>query len=176
MATPGEAECAVPGRRVELHAFRVLLEDLAGGRGRCVLIDGEPGIGKTALLDAVLEQARDVPGLTVCSASCDAADARTPLAVLLRALGADSDPEFSPRDAERPAAEHELPIAAAVERVFALLDRRSAEGPLLLAVDDLHAADEASLLVWQRLCAATTRTPLLLVGRSEERRVGKECA
>jgi DNA-binding CsgD family transcriptional regulator/tetratricopeptide (TPR) repeat protein len=154
MATPGEAECAVLGRHVESDTFRMLLEDLAGGRGRCVLVEGEPGIGKTALLDAVLEQARTIAGLTVCSAACDARTSQAPLAVLLRALSSDSPP--APPDG--------LPLAAAVERVFALIDRRSAEGPLLLAVDDLHEADEASLLVWQRLCAATTRTPLLLFG------------
>lgn len=41
-------------------------------------------------------------------------------------------------------------------------------------MDDLHAAEEASLLVWQRLCAATTRTPLLLIGtlRPVPRRTG----
>jgi DNA-binding CsgD family transcriptional regulator len=154
MATPGEAECAVLGRHVELDAFRVLLEDLAGGRGRCVLVEGEPGIGKTALLDAALEQARTIPGITVCSAACDAVGSQAPLSVLLRALSPNSPP----------APPEGLPLAAAVERVFALIDRRSAEGPLLLAIDDLHEADEASLLVWQRLCAATTRTPLLLVG------------
>jgi hypothetical protein len=35
---------------------------------------------------------------------------------------------------------------------------------VLLAVDDLHVADDASLLVWQRLYAVSTRAPLLLVG------------
>ena len=162
MATPGETECAEPGRQVELDAFQALFEDLAGGSGRCVLVEGEPGIGKTALLDAVLERARTVAGLAVCSAACDAIAARVPLSVLLKALGSGSNPDTD-RTA-RPAASHGLPLAAAVERVFALIDRRSAAGPLLLAVDDLHEADEASLLVWQRLCAATTRTPLLLIG------------
>ena len=150
------------GRRVETDAFRVLFEDLADGRGRCVLVEGEPGIGKTALLDAVLRQARTVTGLTVCAAACDELAAHTPLSVLLKALGPSSAADTE--RAERPDAAPGLPTAAAVERVFALIDRRSAEGPLVLAVDDLHAADEASLLVWQRLCAATARTPLLLIG------------
>lgn len=162
MATPGETECAEPGRQVELDAFQALFEVLAGGSGRCVLVEGEPGIGKTALLDAVLQRARTVAGLTVCSAACDAAAARVPLSVLLTALGSGSKPDTD-RTAQ-PAASHGLPLAAAVERVFALIDRRSAEGPMVLAVDDLHEADEASLLVWQRLCAATARTPLLLIG------------
>ena len=146
------------GRHVELDAFRALSEDLASGSGRCVLVEGEPGIGKSALLDAVLERARAIAGLTVCSAVCDAAAARVPLSVLLTALGSNAESDTGA------AASHGLPLAAAVERVFALIDRRSAEGPLLLAVDDLHEADEASLLVWQRLCAATARTPLLLIG------------
>jgi DNA-binding CsgD family transcriptional regulator/tetratricopeptide (TPR) repeat protein len=172
MATPGGAECAVLGRRVELDTFRVLLEDLAGGRGRCVLIDGEPGIGKTALLDAVLEQARAIDELTVCSAACDTTSSRTPLSVLLKALSSGSEPDAGRIDL--PSAPDGVPLAAAVERVFALIDQRSADGRLLLAVDDLHAADEATLLVWQRLCAATARTPLLLMGtlRPVPRRTG----
>jgi len=167
MATPGEAECAELGRHVELDAFQALSEDLAGGAGRCVLVEGEPGIGKTALLNAVLERARRITGLTVCSAACDASTSRVPLSVLLTALESGLNPDTANPDTDRtaqPTASRDLPLAAAVERVFALVDRRSAEGPLLLAVDDLHEADEASLLVWQRLCAATARTPLLLIG------------
>jgi DNA-binding CsgD family transcriptional regulator/tetratricopeptide (TPR) repeat protein len=171
MATPGEAECAVLGRHVELDTFRGLLEDLVDGRGRCVLVEGEPGIGKTALLDAALARARTIAGLTVCSAACDALPSQAPLSVLLRALSSNSSPDTDdtesaarPTHSTHPVPPDGFPLASAVERVFALIGRRSAEGPLLLAVDDLHEADEASLLVWQRLCAATTRTPLLLVG------------
>ena len=150
------------GRRVELAAFQGLLADVAGGgRGRCVLVEGEPGIGKTALLTAVLRRAGTVPGLTVCAAAAAEPSARRPpLSVIFEALGTDPEPA---RPAE--ASEEPNPLAAyAVERVLALVERRLADGPLLLAVDDLHAADDASLLVWQRLYAVSTHAPLLLVG------------
>ena len=145
MATPGDPECALIGRRGELGVLRGLLDDLAGGRGRCVLIEGEPGSGKTALLDTLAEAAGpDRAGFAAAAGDPPA----QPLAVLFKALGEDGGG----------------PAADAVERVFALVDQRCADGPLLLALDDLHAADEASLLVWQRLCAVATRSPLLLVG------------
>ncbi|MEV5542371.1 hypothetical protein AB0L13_36675 [Saccharopolyspora shandongensis] len=38
-----------------------------------------------------------------------------------------------------------------------------ATSPLILVIDDLQWADEAIVLVWHRLCAATSQLPLLLV-------------
>jgi DNA-binding CsgD family transcriptional regulator len=134
------------GRDVEIAALRGVLEELAHGRGRGVLIEGEPGSGKSALLDTLLRGAE----CTVRSASCVEADGQAPLAALLSAL------RSRPPDAATE--------AVAVGHVLTLVDELCARGPLLLAVDDLHSADEASLLVWQRLCAVAARSPLLLVG------------
>ena len=44
-----------------------------------------------------------------------------------------------------------------------IVDRLCATRPVLLAFDDLQWADQASLLVWQRLSAAVNQIPLLLV-------------
>ncbi|MFA9270820.1 MAG: AAA family ATPase, partial [Baekduiaceae bacterium] len=45
------------GRAHELTEIDTLLADAAAGRGRALLIRGEPGIGKTALLDCALDRA-----------------------------------------------------------------------------------------------------------------------
>jgi DNA-binding NarL/FixJ family response regulator/DNA polymerase III delta prime subunit len=138
------------GRDVEIAALRGVLEELAHGRGRGVLIEGEPGSGKSALLETLLRDAECTAECTVRAASCVEADGRTPLAALLRALRSDT-PDSTAE-------------ALAVGRILALVDELCARGPLVLSVDDLHAADEASLLVWQRLCAVAAHSPLLLVG------------
>jgi predicted ATPase len=44
-ATPG-----LVGRDAELGRLAGLLDDLRAGRGAAVLVEGEPGIGKSALL------------------------------------------------------------------------------------------------------------------------------
>jgi AAA ATPase domain len=52
---------AVPlvGRDAELSRLSGWVADLAAGHGHAALIDGEPGIGKTALLHASAEMAAD---------------------------------------------------------------------------------------------------------------------
>jgi predicted ATPase len=47
-------------REEELRDLDLLLDEaLGGGRGRVVLIEGEPGIGQTRLLDALRGRARE---------------------------------------------------------------------------------------------------------------------
>jgi DNA-binding CsgD family transcriptional regulator/tetratricopeptide (TPR) repeat protein len=54
--------------------------------------------------------------------------------------------------------------AAAVERLAELVDRLCAHRPILLVVDDLHWADEASLALWAQLSRAAAQLPLVLIG------------
>ena len=56
------------------------------------------------------------------------------------------------------------PVLAAAERMLVLVDRACGDGPVVLVVEDLHWADEPSLLVWNRLARAVDQIPLLLVG------------
>src|SRR6185503_13128643 len=53
--------------------------------------------------------------------------------------------------------------AVAAERVLAYLRVTCAETPTVLVVDDLQWADEATVLLWDRLVAITRHLPLLLV-------------
>ena len=47
------------GRDDTLDRLRGALDDAVGGRGRVVLVAGEPGIGKTAVLGALADEATD---------------------------------------------------------------------------------------------------------------------
>src|SRR5262249_54425492 len=57
------------GRDLELGTFDQLLADLAEGVGRLVLVTGEPGIGKSSLLDEVGRRAQHL-GCGVLRAGC----------------------------------------------------------------------------------------------------------
>ena len=48
--------------------------------------------------------------------------------------------------------------------MLAKVDRLCAVSPVVLVTEDLHWADEASVLVWSRLARAVGQVPLLLVG------------
>ena len=56
MVTEGPAE-VLHGRRVEREALERLLEAVRGGQSRVLVVSGEPGVGKTALLESAIGSA-----------------------------------------------------------------------------------------------------------------------
>ncbi|MFE2753761.1 BTAD domain-containing putative transcriptional regulator, partial [Actinosynnema sp. NPDC059335] len=167
------------GRRDEIALLRGLVADVAAGRGAAVWVEGEAGIGKSALLTAALADAAR-RGCQVGWAVADESGRRFPLQAVHDCL--DLRPDGRPchvpghRNPTRHApARHDPahqdrtrqdPLPAAVDRLLGLVDRICADGPLLLVLDDLHRADDAGLLMWYRLLDATRRLPLLLVAAS----------
>src|SRR5206468_8368284 len=66
----------------ELRELDLLLDQaLGGGRGRVVLLEGQPGIGKTQLLDALRGRARE-RGATVLAARASELDRDFPFGVV----------------------------------------------------------------------------------------------
>ena len=61
------------GRKNELNRLDAFLTDALAGKSRVVLVTGGPGLGKTALLEAFVQQAMDVhPNLLVANGKCTA--------------------------------------------------------------------------------------------------------
>ncbi len=75
---PVTPACVLAGRANELALLDGLLGDLARGSGSAVLIEGEPGIGKTSLVRAALARrprtAAGTPGLRGCQVFWGAGD------------------------------------------------------------------------------------------------------
>ncbi|HEV2371818.1 MAG TPA: AAA family ATPase [Streptosporangiaceae bacterium] len=162
-------------RQQEVAALRERVRELAAGRGGSLLVEGEPGIGKSALLAVALADARDF-GCEVCWASCDELSQRLPLQVMFDCLGVhqmSADPDrVAVADLLRggfveaggvPGSRGD-PVAAMTERLLALVDVLCAASPVLMVLDDLQWADDASLLLWYRFVRAVEQVPLLLVG------------
>src|SRR5262249_14552839 len=76
---------ALVGRDSELAMLDRLVRELAGGQGGSVLIEGEPGIGKSALVRAALVKAADVSCRVFWGAGDELGQA-LPLLPLLEAL------------------------------------------------------------------------------------------
>ncbi|CCH32454.1 BTAD domain-containing putative transcriptional regulator [Actinosynnema sp. NPDC047251] len=167
------AEPVLLGRADEVAAVLDVVGDLAAGRGRALWIEGELGIGKSALLDVALARA-SAAGHQVAHAVADQLSARLPLQSAVDCLGVDVDSPDPRRSAaaqalrdRRPAAGSVFaaadPTAQAAGRLAALVEQLCADGPLVLALDDLQWADDDSVELWRKLAAGTRRLPLLLI-------------
>lgn len=157
------------GREEELARLRGAVEDAAGGRSRFVLVAAEAGIGKTRLTAELIETLG--VGVHVlagrCLAIADGGLPYAPLAEALRRLGHDLDPRvleaaLGPARDELarlvpglavdaravPAASGGSPDRAGQARLFELilgfLARLGADRPVLLVVEDVHWADDAT--------------------------------
>lgn len=152
------------GRAQEVTRFGGLVADVLAGRGGTLLVEGEPGIGKSELLAAGLS-AVERRGCQLAWAVADELHQRFPLHVITECLGAPAaarEPRRAILAADSILAASD-PFQAAADRLLAFVDEVCTRGPLVMVLDDLHWADEASVLVWQRLAAATRQLPLLLV-------------
>lgn len=148
---------ADPGTRPAEEGAAGEFLDSASVAPSALLIDGEPGIGKTTLWSATQERARE-RGFRVLSARVTAAEpvsAYTSLANLLSGLDPDiwADLPHPQRIAvDRVLLREHAAGAATDQRAVAaaflsIVDLLTDDGPVLLAIDDLQWLDPSSLHV-----------------------------
>jgi ATP/maltotriose-dependent transcriptional regulator MalT len=158
------------GRNEELARLIGCIREVAGGRGRAILIEGEPGIGKSALVRAACVEAASL-GCQVFWGAGDELGQTLPLLPLLDALRI-REPVANPQRGsivallrgELISGRGEDMPAALSEQLLALVDELCAANPTVLVVDDLQWADPPSVGLWERLARSVRHQPLLLVG------------
>lgn len=137
------------------------------GRGGVLLASGPAGIGKTALLGEVCQQA-DRSGLRVASAKFDRVDQVGPAAPVLALLRTGREPLTSAPEFEELTRLVAEPLLLA-DRIAAALEATAAEQPLLIALDDLQWADRVSRFLLRVLLSRLVGLPVvwLLAGRDD---------
>jgi DNA-binding CsgD family transcriptional regulator len=151
------------GRDRELAFLGSLVDGVRAGVGGAVLVEGEQGVGKSALLRAGLAAAADA-GCTVWRGAADELVQAFPLQLVASCVSAE-DPAAA--WAYLDASERMLtgdPVSARIERLLSVVDHMCALTPVLLMAENLQWADEASVTVWRRLSRAVGQLPLLLAG------------
>lgn len=169
------------GRRDVGDRIRAVLDQTADGRGVTVLVSGPAGVGKSAVLDMADALARR-QGWKVARGNASSVEGPWPYAPVLEALNAlcrrhpallDALGDDFRTEIERALSGRDLGWTGenSHQRLFvaaAELMRVAAAGPgLLLLVDDVHDADEASLRLLHYLsrCAIDERILLVLAHR-----------
>ena len=161
---------ALVGRDSEMALLTGLIREVARGRGSSVLIEGEPGIGKSELVRAAVAGAPEASCQVFWGAGDELGQA-LPLLPFLDGLRV-REPSTNPRRNTivrllrgEMAADRGTDVPAALaEQLLALITEQCAVRPTILVVDDLQWADQASITLWGRLARSTRQVPLLLVG------------
>ena len=168
--SPVTAAAVLVGRDNELALLDGLLREAARGRGGAVLIEGEPGIGKSRSYTPPWRP-RPRPAARSSGAWATNSSTALPLLPFLDALRV-REPSVNARRntivgllrgeiaADRGA---DVPAALA-EQLLALVAEECAVRPTVLVVDDLQWADPASVTLWGRLARTARQSPLLLIG------------
>lgn len=131
------------------------------GRGGFALVEGEAGIGKSALLAAMLVNARG-RGWDVRVAVGDELDRRRPFALIGAALDL-VDTEAPAVGAGGTGVIRPYAEAGVAETLVARAVGLAAQRPLVLALEDVHWADPASLEVLGRLARRLADVPILVI-------------
>jgi DNA-binding CsgD family transcriptional regulator len=158
------------GRDSEMAVLAKRMAELAAGQGGAVLIEGEPGIGKSSLVRAALAEAAELD-IEVFWGVGDELGQTLPLLPLIDALRV-REPSTNPRRNTilrllrgEVTTDDGMDVSAALaEQLLALLTEQCAVRPAVLIIDDLQWADQASVALWGRLVRSARQMPLLLIG------------
>jgi tetratricopeptide (TPR) repeat protein len=159
---PARGPAGLVGRDEELAYLDTMAERARAGSAEIVVVDGEAGIGKTALVRAWAAQ-RDAAGDVVLLATCGQLDRSMPLdallsalSALLRRLGPEAAADLLGQDAptltpllgagslagraELILADSMLGPAVLYAALVRVLGRLAVRGPLVVVIDDAHLA------------------------------------
>lgn len=161
------------GRDGEMARLAKVVELAKSGRGGMAFVEGEAGIGKTRLLNETLAAARQ-HGFEVFCGRCEPLERLRPFGPLAEAFGcarASPDPRLSSIGrlvAPAPEEAGGLALAGtlhyrAVEAFLELVEHLCVSGPVALALEDLHWADEPTLLTVRHLMRQVDCLPVAVL-------------
>jgi len=187
-ATAAAPTPVLVGREAPLARLRARLASAMAGRRQLVFVTGEPGIGKTALVEAFLSQVAGTEGLRIGRGQCveqyGAGEAYLPVLEALGRLGREprgqalvqvlrqhaptwlaqlpgllTDPDLDAVQRRAEGATRERMLRELVEA----LDVLTGDAPLVLLLEDLHWSDSATIDLLAMLARRREAARLLVI-------------
>ncbi len=176
------------GRKQTFDQAVAIWREAVNGKGQVLLISGEPGIGKTRFAQELTTYA-EISGGRVLSGQCYASGSvpYMPFGQMIRSLFENDllselsesliadllvlapDLKHSLRTYPLPASSLDEGEQTSLYRsVFTLCQFLTAQGPLLLFVDDIHWADSGTLGLLLHIAHQATNQPLLILASYRE--------
>jgi class 3 adenylate cyclase/tetratricopeptide (TPR) repeat protein len=180
---------ALVERDAERASLRRLVDDARTGHGRLAVVAGEPGVGKSRLVAEIGEEAQ-ARGMRVFTGHCVEMSGAPPylpyVEMIEQAISAPRSP-LALRVALGDVAAEIARIAPALRRAFPdipppvelpaelarryvwnsfgeFIGRAAQDQPLLLVLEDLHWADESTVLLTEYLAPLLPEMPVLVLG------------
>jgi predicted ATPase len=176
------------GRQREMGELKVILEDALSSRGQLLMLVGEPGIGKTRTAQELASRA-EASGARVLWGWCYEAGGAPPFwlwtqpirSYIQQSDSAQLQSEMGPGASDiaeviyelreklpglepPPALEPEQARFRLFDSITTFLKKAAQSQPLMLVLDDLHWADQPSLLLLEFLARQVAESHLLVVG------------
>ena len=154
------------GRSAELAALEGLVDAAAAGAGGGLLLVGEPGVGKSRLVDATGDLARGL-GFDVLIGRARQHEIPRPLASVLDALGLRTSDVLGPADHSRTLLEAGAAGATGflvADRLLEAIEARCSLQPVLLVLEDLHWAEHSTISWLADIVVRSASQPLAVVG------------
>jgi tetratricopeptide (TPR) repeat protein len=164
-----ERSAPLVGREMELEMVQATINASWHGQGKTILLGGASGVGKTRLAYEALQNAAQSGVTTLLGAAYEQESllAYHPFTEAIDRYLADQQRPleqnpitcYKPLGVPDPEQEHTALFKATARFFTALVEN----GPVLLLIDDLHAADEASLSMFHYLARQMRLSPVVLL-------------
>ena len=151
----------IRGRAGELKVIGALVTALVQGRGGVLVIEGPPGIGKSRLLTEVMALA-DKSGVRTLFGEAFEYQQTVPFFALFMAT-LRADPPVGDADALRRLGGSADLRYWVVHDLADAIDAAAAQTPLAIVLEDIHWADNGTLLALRSLATARPDVPVLWV-------------
>ena len=151
----------IRGRVAELKLIGALVAGLVQGRGGVLIIEGPPGIGKSRLLTEVMAQADQAGARTLFGEAFEYQQSVPFFSLFMATLRA--DPPVGDAEALRRLGNSADLQYWVVHDLAEAIRAAAAQTPLAILLEDIHWADNGTLLALRSLATARPEVPVLWV-------------